>query len=1241
MGSRVGRPERPLDPNAGPVQRFGYELRKLRHEAGEPAYRAMAQRVRYSATGLSRAAAGDRLPSRELALAYVAACGGDLEEWARHWQEAADEVAALPPDTGGEADAPYLGLARYEASDRERFFGRDRLADELLDLVSTHRFTAVFGASGSGKSSLLRAGLIPRLGGRAPAAIRIFTPGPHPFHTHEAMLTAAAGRGETWLLVDQFEEVWTLCRQAAERRRFLNALLAARVPESRLRVLIAVRADFYARCAEHSALTEALRDAQLLIGPMTAAQLRDVIVRPATAAGLTVERALTARLVAEAEHEPGGLPLLSHALLETWRRRRGKILTLRAYQAAGGLHGALAHTAEDAYEDLSAEQRPIARRILLRLITPGEGAEDTRRPANRAELNAATDSETATDSDAAMNRDAATDSETAGVLEHLVRTRLVIVDGDTVELAHEALISGWPRLRGWIDEDREHLFVHRHLTGAAEEWEKLNRDSGALYRGTRLQVAEEQFVTAGREDELTRREAAFLAAGLAVRDEERRAAARRERRLRRLTAGLAALLVVAATVGVIAIEQRQTAIRAREAAASRQLAAQALRLADSRPGPAMLLAVEAYRVAHTPEARSALLSMSAHQYYQADLTGHPDAVSDVAFAPNGTLASVSRDRTLRLWDPVHRTRSATLTGHDTWLRTVAFDVDGRTLATGGDDGNVVLWDVAAREPRVTLAGHTGPVSAIAFSPGRSLAASAGKDRTVRLWDLARGSARRTLRLSDGANAVAFSPDGRTVAAVGEDGAVRLWSAGSGRKLAELRGHRRPVHGLAFDPDGRTLATVGDDHTVRLWDVRKPGRVAVLTGHTGTAKAVAFSPDGRTVATAAYDNTIMLWDAQRHIRTATLTGHTSNPYALAFHPGGRLLASAGEDGKIMLWDTARIALAGHTERVNDVAFSPDGRTVATASDDRTVVLWDARRRTRTAVLGGRDGPVNALAYSPDGRTLAGGTGDPQQPDTGNYTLTLWGITTSGSARSRLTGHTERVKDVAYSPDGLTIATAGPERMLRMWDAGRRTLAATVDTAYERGANSVAFSPGGRLFATSHHNQTAVLWDAVTRTPTATLRGHQGPLTQVAFSPDGRTLATAGLDERLILWDVATGRRLAVLAGNTGPAQAVAFSPDGHTLASANADNSVVLWDLHQRTPLATLTGHTRQVRAVAFSPDGRALATASDDHTVMLWHTSPERMADQLCATLARDLTPEEWASLAPGRSYHRTCGGRS
>ncbi|MDK1474345.1 hypothetical protein QNO07_13085 [Streptomyces sp. 549] len=1192
----MGRREKPVDPDAGPVQRLAHELRLLREEAGKPPYREMAKRAGYSTTALSQAAAGEQLPTRAVVRAYAEALDADPGEWEERWRQADDAVRSSAADER----APYRGLARFEPDDSEIFFGREALVGESLDMVREHRFAAVFGPSGSGKSSLLRAGLIPALrrapGAGAPAVIRVLTPGERPARTHEKALRALDGERDTWVVVDQFEELFTLCHDRSERDRFLDGLLAARRPDSRLRVVVAVRGDFYGHCAEHRELAEAVSKANLLVGPMGRAELREVVTGPATAVGLNVERALTARIIDEATGRPGALPMLSHALLETWRRRRGRTLTLAAYEEAGGVRGAVAATAEQVYGDLDEHQSRSARRILLRLIAPGDRTADTRRPASRSELVPAA----------------------SEVLERLVAARLVTLNGDTVELAHEALITGWPRLARWIGESRDRLRAQRALGEAALAWDELDRDPGALYRGTRLDRAEELF---GRQperpdkpeveanDDLTPSERDFLTASAAARDGERKAGTRAARRTRALTVGLSVVLVLALVAGLAAWQRNRVSEEEAAKAAARRLASVADSLRSTDPRTASLLGAAAWRIAPLTESRSALL---------------------------GALAQPERDAF-----------TAQQTGRDT--RRFLTD-SGRTLLSV-DGSRVTAWNVA--EHRRTGA-YRLPDDAEAFEAGpdaRSLVLTAAGSDT--LWNLAEGKS--AADLGDAALG-ATAPDGQAYLTrpLNGPGQVRVRRTNDGKVLLTT-GVSRDVTTAALSDGGRVAALCPAGGSPQVWDTAhgrrltgawdRAGRAVCGTGSgaDGGDRLLDFSADGRQLA-AAHGNAATVWDVRSgRVAADFASGGTTGFTRAGLSPDGRFLATV-DDQEITVW---RLAAGGVRVFHRPLAGAEVRALTWTQDDGRRVLRYLDRATVRTLDLTDRlaprwrSTPADTTVLSPDGTALATAT---RSGDGYRFELRSTGTGTvlARTMLGRLPGDADdEAPRLAFGPDSRTLAVAdtaspggSPQLRFTVWDVPARKVRTSFTTSgpADRPVSAIALGSGGRTLSVVRSwgdGEVAEVWDTRTRRRSRTMPGFFGQV--VAVRPDGRLLVGSADQHADIPADKVTGWALA----DGRQVTALAFSPDGSRLAVGDDTGHVTLWDGGLRHAAGVLTGtadtnsqgQSEAVDALAFSSDGRTLAVGGTGGTLRLWDTDGQQILGGDLPTLGVEIR-----SLAFGRA---------
>ncbi|MDQ1017991.1 WD40 repeat protein [Streptomyces afghaniensis] len=1054
------------------------------------------------------------------------------------------------------------------------------------------------------------------------------------------------------VIVDQFEETFTLCPDEAERRAFVKVLHAACSPAgdgapAPAVVVLGIRADFYEQCLRYPELADALQHRHMVLGPLTTAELREAVTGPAKAVGLELEPGLAELIVREVSadgprgaHDAGVLPLLSHALLATWQRRKAGRLTLAGYRAAGGIQGAVAATAERAWSGLDPAARTAARLLLLRLVRLGEDTQATRRRGTRRQL----------------AEESADPGKTEESLEALVRARLVTLDAETVEITHEALLHAWPRLRDWIDDDRQGNLLRQRLEEDGRAWEESDRDTSLLYRGSRLEQAHGWAKSAG-DTFLTRSAVEFLAASVRLR-----------RRIIWISRGAVATLVVLA---VLAAGAAVVAWKQRDEAVFEQVLAQADRVQYTDPSLSAQLDLVAHRLRPDDKGANSRLISVVNAPLSTPLVGHSGAVYLTTFSPDGhTLATASYDRTVRLWNVTDPKRpkplGKPLTGHTSWVSSAVFSPDGRTLASASDDGTIRLWDVTdpghPKRLGTPLTGHDGTIYLVAFSPDGRTLASVGDDHTVRLWDVADPRRPRALGKpltghEAAVRSVAFSPDGRTLAAGGDDGTIRLWDVTDPRRpepVGEpLTGHTATVHSVAFSPDGRTLASGSSDNTIRLWnlaDRRHPAAIgAPLTGHTGAVWSVAFSPDGSMLAAASADSTASLWKVDDPAYPsqvgAPLAGSSGEMYALGFSPDGRTLATGSGDNKVRLWAVPTADMIGRTG-----VFRPDGRVLATAALDGRVRLWDVRKPGRPVPIGEPflpKGGVRSLEFSADGRTLG--------VVTGNRALQLWNVGDPDRPAPHGPPVPLRIRfadPLAFSPDGRLLATTDDDRTVQLWDIGDpsrpRSLGAPL-TGHKGYVNSLVFSPDGQTLASGSADGTIRLWN-VTDPGRAVLRGapltgHLGAVNVLAYSPDGRTLASGGDDNSVRLWDMENPARASQRKSLTGHTEAVVsltFSRSGHTLASGGNDSTVRLWNLSDPAR-ATAIGQSMSPNAktggtfLSFSPNSHMIGVSSGTDTIRLWNLDVEAAARRVCTMTRGVLTRETWSEYLPRLSYDPPC----
>ena len=1145
-----------------------------------------------------------------------------------------EALAALdkkPPEY--HAECPFPGLSSFrEKKYHKFFFGRGQLVAELQRALSKDNFLAVLGPSGSGKSSVVLAGLIPQLQKQQPSVhMAYLTPSSEPVGELQASLKKVPNQNQpVVLVVDQFEELFTLCRDERQRRQFIEQLL--QLAQS-MKVVITMRADFLGECTFYEQLSQRMEQNPKFIGPMDAAQLGKAMKMQADKAYLEFEEELNNAILAKVEQEPGAMPLLQYALRSLWNRRWGRWLCYEEYEAIGGVQKAISQTADAVYESLSAVEQEQVKNIFIRLTRldeqtiGGEQRRDTRRRVGLEELVPSGDDPTVTKR--LVER-------LAGEGARLVVTSQDEVTGkEEVEVAHEALIRYWSRLQKWLEENRSNLQLREKITQAALAWEGHEREESYLvHRGGRLEDAEvllkqpqflnqkeKNYVTAcvalrerqekekeeqrQRELEAAKKLAEEAKARQEAEKQARQEAQKREKqqkqdnkKLRRRAIFLAVALAGVAVAAVIAWnKQKEAELNLAESRGRYSLS----RFNEGKELDAFVEAIQAGKTLKQHKETNPVVINALLAIYQRSecnrLEGHDDQVNSVSFSPNGKfLVSGSLDGTIKFWD-VETGEILTNLKHDDEVESLSLSADGKILATGSWTGIIKLWNVETGKETHKLKGHNSWVNNVSFSRDGKILASSSWDRTIKLWNVETGKETHTLQGHDArVNSVSFSPDDKDdkiLASGSWDGTIKLWNVKTGKEMLTLLDYSYPIYSVSFSRDGKILASGSYDGTIKLWDLETKKEIHTLQGHDGAVNSLSFSRDDKVLASGSSDGTIKLWDLETKKEIHTLKGHNGWVNSVSFSLDSKTLASGSSDNTIKLWNLEKVEkilpLDRYKEWLISGSFSRDGKILASGSSDGTVKLWNLETGKEIPALLEHDA-VNSLSFSRDGKILASGSWD--------GTIKLWDLETKKEIHT-LKGHNGWVMSLSFRPDNKILASGSEDKTIKLWN---------VETGKEdhilEGHNdwvmSLRFSPDDKTLASGSNDKTIKLWNVETGKEDHILEGHNGWVMSLRFSPDGKTLASGSNDKTIKLWDLETKKDIHTLKGHNNWVMSLSFRPDGKVLASGSDDRTVKLWDLDRKAEIATLPRHDREVGDVSFSPDDKVLASVSVDGKIKLF-----------------------------------------
>lgn len=1117
---------------------------------------------------------------------------------------------------------PYRGLFHFGPNDTEFFFGREVFIEELYQATQNRNFIPVLGASGSGKSSVVLAGLVPRLQQEGHWQFTHFRPGSDPFHALAQALIPlyAPNLNETQLIIqadelavylqdksknkqlakvfaqikhnypnnkilliaDQFEELYTLCTDVNIRRNFLDQLISD-FPGV---FVMTMRTDFLGNALSYPAFGEKLRSRDIKIRSMNHDELTEVIVKPAGKLDVKFEAGLVERILEDVEAQPGNLPLLEFALTELWHQRTGKELTHTVYEKIGEVEGALARHADEKYGNLSEAEKDQVRRIFIQLVRPGEGTEDTRRIAIKGELG----------------------EQNWSLVKQLADARLVVTSRnatsqETVEVVHEALICNWGELRGWMDTDRVFRVWQERLRVAKEQWKAIDKDSGSLLRGAALAEAQERLKE--RPEDLGA-EAEFIKLSI---EEKERIEKEKENRKKSIIVFFSVFLVgILGLLGFASFQWRQAKINQAKFIARYSLSL----FSEDKELESAVEAIRAGKIlqqvnSKDPEVTSALI-LNLYKGREINrLEKHKDWVYSVKFSPNGQyLASGSGDDTIKIWKTTTSEEYKTFNAYDD-IWSVDFSPDSTLLVSGGREEIVRIWDVQTGKVIDKFEDHDATIRVVKFSPNGSNIASGSYDSTVKLWNINESRLISTLH-SQGAkaiNSLSFSKANNTLLSGGEGSAIDLWD------LENLELYQRetlnsfPIHNqwvldLSFSNNGRAMLSASQDTNIMLWDLENNQEIHEFKNHSDWVYSLSLSPNEKLLASGSKDETVKIWDLDNKKLVTTIRGHSDRVRSVDFHKNGQILATASQDNSVRIWKiNTGIILSGRYDTIHDIFLNPYDINFATGSYGNFLRIWNldsgqeifgtSAHREKTLM-------TNAQ-FSQNGKLLVTSSYD--------KTLKLWDVkkeelellikipaseNKSGSAIS-----------VAFDSQSKFLAWGNNNSNIRIWNIEKQKVIANFQN-HTKQVNSIAFSPKGKYLISGSDDNTIKLWDLIENKEAHTFKGHNNSVNQVNFSSDGKYIVSGSDDNTIKLWDINKKQCIRNLGRHDDGVISLSFSPDSKLLASGSSDNTVKIWNVETGDIIATLYWHNDEVSRVKFSPDGKFLASSSNgnDKRLKVW-----------------------------------------